>query len=40
MTDTDEYIDINKVVDNIEQQEQNADMHYSLYSIPSYAKED
>ena len=39
MTNTDEYIDINKVIDNIEQQEQDSDMHYSLFYVPDCEKE-
>lgn len=36
MCDTDEYVDVYALVDHITEEEDAADMHHSLYSIPSY----
>jgi len=36
MFDSDEYVDVEAIVDCLSAEEDAADMHFSAYSIPSY----
>ena len=39
MFDSDEYVDVEAIVDCLSAEEDAADMHFSAYSIPSYWKD-